>query len=106
MHYTQLFNDAGMIILVGACSCCEDDIDYHGNDINMNPNDKDYQATDGTGLSCQKRCQARPKCHFFTWNTENKRCYLKTSTSGRMQHDHGFSGPKHCGNRSSVEVLR
>ena len=45
---------------------------------------------------CQKECQNYGSCNYWTYNTMNGKCHMKSSDSGRKSHNGAISGPKHC----------
>ena len=52
-------------------------------------------------MDCQKKCQARDDCQFWTWNSETfpvvkNSCWLKSSDSGRKVKKGKSSGPREC----------
>ena len=97
-----------MIILIDVCSCCEAETDYHGHDINNKKDDENYGAKVDSALSCQKLCQARPACRFFTYAKDILgigNCWLKTTDLGRRYHKNHISGKKYCGNHSTIVYI-
>ena len=101
MNTAAVFNHT--IIFISAGGCFETDYDYAGNDINADPNDKDYGRDAGKRDSpedCQRLCQDRQDCAFFTYKERNKECWLKTSDAGRhyQERSNAISGKKYCGN--------
>jgi len=47
-------------------------------------------------FDCQKECQKRDDCSFFTFNTVNKNCWLKPFIGGKSVSNIAVSGPKDC----------
>ena len=94
-----------MIDLIDECPCCEPNTDYMGNDINADPDDKDYGARVESAVACQGLCQARRTCHFFTYNQGSGTCWLKKTDSGRTYSANGISGKRFCGNCPSSRYL-
>ena len=86
-------------------ACDEPDIDLYGNDVNSDPNDKDYGYDSGrrdSASQCQSLCQSRKDCNFFTFKKGSKECWLKTSDFGRKFESGSISGPKFCGNECNI----
>ena len=83
-----------------APDCFDYDRDYEGNDINSDPNDKDYGAGAGrrnSARQCQILCQSRTECNFFTYRPSVRSCWLKNLDSGRRYETGAISGTKFCG---------
>ncbi len=75
--------------------CFELKIGFYGNEINTDPNDKDYGNGVGkqeSALECQQLCQLRDECNFFTYVVDDKSCWLLSSDSGRTQGSQYISG--------------
>ena len=65
-------------------------MDYNGHDIK--------RVTTSSPEQCQKQCQGVSRCKFWTFNANDKNCYLKTSNSGKTPSESFVtSGPKYCG---------
>ena len=59
--------------------CFEQKVGFHGNEINTDPNDSDYESGVGkqeSALECQQMCQSRDECKFFTYVADDKTCWL------------------------------
>ena len=69
----------------------EDNIDYNGNDIK----NKKYFFENGL-QKCISWCGGTLACGYWTFSKSEKRCYLKTSDSGRTEHAGTISGTKNC----------
>ena len=57
--------------------CFEQTVGFYGNEINTDPNDKDYGNGVGkqeSALECQQLCQLRDECNFFTYVVDDKSC--------------------------------
>ena len=72
----------------GPGAVCPRDLayDYNGNDIS--------QTSGGTAGDCCLKCIAEPKCKFFSFATDARVCYLKSSNAGRAPNPHMISGSK------------
>uniref|UniRef100_A0A7S4GCD4 EGF-like domain-containing protein n=1 Tax=Eutreptiella gymnastica TaxID=73025 RepID=A0A7S4GCD4_9EUGL len=70
--------------------CFEEDTDFQGNDRLLEP----LQAASTFG--CQGLCQQAVLCTHWTYDTEQGRCWLKTSDSGRESQSDRISGPRTC----------
>ena len=66
----------------------EQDIDYYGNDI-VNQVVESIQA-------CAEICASTEGGQFWTWNRENKICFVKRSNSGRKNDARAVSGSRLC----------
>lgn len=97
VSYTRLFS---LSIILG--ECIEQEIDYNGNDLNINKDDIDWANGPGkrdSAEKCQQLCQNRAECNFFTYVPSRKVCLLKTSDSGRLTNRADrIAGKKYCGN--------
>ena len=83
-----LCNELYYIFLVSE-SCFEYDIDYTHNELKHDVRD--------SAIECQTFCRETDQCRFFTYDTQNKYCWLKTSKEGRRQDAYGcISGKKTC----------
>ena len=67
----------------------EEETDYGGNDI-IDKVMESYQA-------CADFCKTIAGAPFWTWNMGSKRCYVKSSSSGRRSHIEAVSGNRACG---------
>ena len=76
-------------ILIG--SCFEQNTDFLGNDVGAKEMDLFSDEYD-----CQKECQNYVSCKYWTYNTSNKKCYMKHSNSGLVSYNGAISGPKFC----------
>ena len=68
--------------------CFEHKIDYFGNDITS--------ITTSSPEQCQIQCQSISHCRAWTFNGDDKNCFLKTSNSGKRAYPFATSGPKYC----------
>jgi len=66
----------------------EDNIDYNGNDI------KNKQV--GSLGECINWCGETPECRYWSFGKSDRRCYLKTSNTGRRENSGTISGTKNC----------
>ena len=89
-----------LICVVPGCFLYERDYEgYEGSDINADPSDEDYGAGDGrrdSAEQCQRLCQSRHACEFFTYRPNDRSCWLKTLGLTRYQTG-AISGNKFCG---------
>ena len=69
--------------------CIQRGIDFNGNDLT-------YRENIPSPEHCACTCRAYSGCSFFTWNLEEKICYLKTSDKGREKDSRGYSGKADC----------
>lgn len=75
-------------------ACFEPSIDYFHHDVELL-----YGRVQTVG-ECQARCQARDDCHYFTFNTRTKACFLKDKDAVQARGPglvDFVSGPKFCG---------
>ena len=75
--------------------CFYREVHFSGNDLE----DADfYEISDA--IECQKMCQDTVKCKWFGYQTENKRCMLKSDKPSEVTRGpiDELSGPKHCPN--------
>ena len=87
--------------------CFEQTVGFYGNEINTDPNDKDYGNGVGkqeSALECQQLCQLRDECNFFTYVVDDKSCWLLSSDSGRTQGSQYISGKKYCSDLPEEEI--
>jgi len=63
----------------------------YGNDLGATPNILNTE-------DCQKLCQANSDCKFFTYDSRDKKCYLKNAASLPTAIAGVVSGPKVCQN--------
>ena len=78
IHYCRIITD-----------CFEREIDYFDNDIK--------RITTSSPKHCQIECQGVAHCRAWTFNGDNKNCFLKTSNSGKQASlPFVTSGPKYC----------
>ena len=80
--------------------CLEQGIDYVGNDLNALSTGENYARGSGrrdSTAECQGLCQTTPGCMVFTYKTDSKHCFLKTSKSGKIKRPSSISGKKYCG---------
>jgi len=77
--------------------CYEDSTDFNGHDLEGTTADSAY--------ACQVQCQANPECFFFTFKTNNGKCWQKDADaqSGRSIHYSAQSGPKYCETGGTLE---
>lgn len=66
----------------------EDNIDYFGNDIKN-------KIVNGLE-ECISWCGETTACGYWTFAKSDKKCYLKTSDSGRTENAISISGTKNC----------
>ena len=67
--------------------------------MNSNPMDKDYASGKGKRDSvseCQKLCQSRKGCLFFTYHSSSKDCFLKAGHITKASFAGWVSGRKYC----------
>ena len=76
-------------------TCLEIDVEYHGNNI-------DITNQKASTPDCQRLCQSNPKCKYFTFITNNKKCWLKSSNTGWRKTAGSISGQKYCAYKSST----
>ena len=51
-------------------------------DSNVQGHDLEEQAQFLSPYQCQVSCQVNPKCLYFTYNTDTKKCFLKNGIDG------------------------
>ena len=73
---------------IAACYCLENKVDYFGNNLK----ELDFVPS---ASHCQFECQKNESCTFFTFNTENGKCFLKTNNVA-VANDTAVSGPRFC----------
>ena len=83
--------------------CIEIDTGLPGNDINNNDS-SDVNFAKGSGRQdsyqeCQELCKLTEGCNFFTWQSKNENCFLKSSDAGRKTDVGSVSGTKNCGKK-------
>ena len=71
----------------------EYNIDYYGNEI------RNYSGV-GTSKACADLCASTDGGLFWTWNPASRKCFVKSSDSGRHQYSGAVSGNKQCGTSS------
>ena len=54
-------------------------------------------TTQESPQACAEHCAASEGCRFWTYNKENKACWLKTSDSKKKYLAHAISGSRACG---------
>ena len=59
-----------------------------------------YVETD-SAENCQLLCQTTNPCRFFSFDAENKKCWLKRSNEGKTNKDNFVSGQKHCNQKGT-----
>ena len=69
--------------------CKEDGTDYPGSDVGSIPNVAD-------SYKCQDECRANSECNFWTFNTYDNYCWLKSQTTNSLKLCYTISGPKYC----------
>ena len=77
----------------------EQDIEYSGDYLNDQPNDKDYGRVGGRRASvqeCQQLCQLRKRCTVFTYKHISRQCWLKARATGRKFQTGAISGKQRC----------
>ena len=80
--------------------CVDAETDYHGWDIPK------ARSKVGSAAACQEKCANLDLCKFWTFNTERKYCYPKTSKVGAKSHvSYAVSGPKICPNSGNMPIL-
>ena len=74
--------------------------------MNNNPMDKDYASGKGKRDSvseCQKLCQCRKGCLFFTYHSSSKSCFLKAGRIIKASFVGWVSGRKYCQGKFPTE---
>ena len=77
----------------------EQDIEYDGQYLNGQQNDKDYGRVGGRRDSvdkCQQLCQKRKRCTVFTYKPISQQCWLKARATGRKTQTGAISGKQYC----------
>ena len=78
-----------------AGACLHQGWDLYGNDIRS--------LTALNAHDCQTHCQKDNSCQFFSYNSNGKRCYLKTSDANqKATGPWHISGPKWCAGLSKA----
>lgn len=83
-------------------ACFEMDTGYLGDPRGSNGVGRKQDIA--SAFECQKACQAKSNCEYWTWNgpdwrSKNGVCYFKSSTEGRLQGPNQagrISGPAYC----------
>jgi len=75
----------------------EDGKDYLGNDI--------HHKQVETLQACADLCASTPGGLFWTWNMGKKKCFVKTSDSGRKQYPGAVSGNRECGDQAAAAPI-
>jgi hypothetical protein len=65
------------------------DVDFGGNDIGVIGNT-------GSVIDCACKCKEKAGCSFFTWNSGNSNCLLKSSDEGRKSSTGALSASVDC----------
>lgn len=65
---------------------------------------KGYVET-GSAEDCQLLCQTTNPCRFFTFDAENKRCWLKRTSEGKTKKENFISGQKYCDQKGNFAIL-
>ena len=79
--------------------CYKGNIDLHGSDLNALQEDVNYARGSGRRSSaekCQELCEATELCLFFTYDSSDNDCYLKSANLGEKSYQGAISGPKRC----------
>ena len=53
---------------------------------------------------CQLLCQITNPCRFFSFDVENKRCWLKRTNGGKVKSQNFISGLKYCNQTGNTKV--
>ena len=80
-------NECKKVIVIFLGSCFEQNTDFLGNDVG------NWTATSDKN-DCQKECQNYGSCNYWTYNTIDGKCHMKSSDSGRKSLNGAISGPK------------
>ena len=75
-------------------TCFEKDVQYIGDDLNMENSNNNYGKTKDA-LACQVRCQTTAGCAWFNRDKEGN-CLLKKSKGVKKNYKGGVSGPRSC----------
>ena len=79
--------------------CYKGGIDLHGSDLNALQEDVNYARGSGRRSSaeeCQKLCKDTELCLFFTYDSSDSDCFLKSANLGEKAVHRAISGPKRC----------
>ena len=76
--------------LLGPTNCLDHNTAYYGYNIQI-------VNTNGNSSDCQRRCQRRHRCKFWSFNKYNGRCHLKTRKDGEPAYVK-IHGPVYPGN--------
>jgi len=69
-------------------ACPEYNVDFQGYDID------DLNTISWS--DCGEACGDAVGCNFWTWNTDNSRCFLKSSDGGLEKQNNAISGAHNC----------
>jgi hypothetical protein len=78
--------------------CLDEKVSFQGNDIS------DQQTS--SEFSCQQKCQENALCKFWTWSSENKKCFLQDQNAlheRKVDSDY-ISGTPTCPGKSFKNV--
>ena len=78
--------------------CFENNIDFKSNDVPGGAVNGLSSAED-----CAKQCTRNKECKFFTYHKRRKKCWLKSSDSGRRPAGDHVSGRKNCPHSSNLK---
>ena len=93
-HFAKLC----MILSIFDLGCISSGINYPGGDIHNG-----VSVLTDTKELCQKKCQDKPECLFFTWvgneyekSSIRKKCFFKKALNVKKPAVGLYSGPKIC----------
>ena len=77
--------------------CMELDTHYPGNDMKIIENVE-------CAAKCQSECQKIEACDHWTWNENEKKCWLKDKKSYKSTQKGVHTGPKFCGKLHTCQL--
>jgi len=70
-------------------SCPETGFDFHDYDVDILYDVRDWH-------DCGEACELVSSCYYWTYNTSNKACFLKSSDGGLRKDPVAISGVRGC----------
>eukprot|EP01062_Namystynia_karyoxenos_P081706 TRINITY_DN9032_c0_g1_i7.p1 TRINITY_DN9032_c0_g1~~TRINITY_DN9032_c0_g1_i7.p1 ORF type:complete len:4691 (+),score=766.31 TRINITY_DN9032_c0_g1_i7:180-14252(+) len=91
---------SGIVLGARECTataaCSETGVNYHGNDCTNGPTNNGQWPNVNNAIICAQTCAHETCCLFWTWRSDTKNCWHKTSQNGRVASGVSTSGPKNC----------
>ena len=76
------------VALAEASACFQQGVNYHGNDIMV------VGVT--SAIDCSLRCHMTEGCHYFSYLSDYRQCYMKYAAENEMHADGVVSGSRYC----------